>query len=136
MIKVLDDRARRVLNDLAPGSPDQAADLPRVVQVLQEVGEEFLALALADAVRVGAMREYLLCVHGREHAAEDDRCVRGRLLQQVSHAAGGGVGGRRKERKRNHVRPLLADCLGDVLRLHLGVAGVEHPDLVAVLAHG
>ena len=102
--------------------------------MVQVVRQKLLALAAAHAVNVGAVPQNAVRIQGGKGAAHDDRDLRRLGLELPGHALDRRVGGGREEGERNHVGPFLCGRPGDVLRLHLRVAGVKHPHLVSPLA--
>ena len=102
--------------------------------MIQIVRQKLLAFPHADAVDVGAVPQDAIRIQSGKGAAHDDRNLRCLGLEPPGHAFDCRVGGGRKKGQRDHVRVFLGQRLGDVLRLHLRMAGVEQPHLVPLLA--
>ncbi len=131
LVEIPDQRPRDVPDDLAPPAPGEPGDRLRGLEVGEVVEQELLPLPDPDVIDLRAVREDPLGVDGREGAARDDRDPGVRLLDDPRQRLRGRVGGHREEGERDDVGALLPRRLGDVLRLHPRVAGVEHPDAVS-----
>ena len=134
LVQILDDRAGDVLDDFFTVAPDQPGDAGRRGEVVQIIRQQFFALAHAHGVNVWTILQNPLLVHRGKNAAADDRNIRQLVLDHLRHAFHAGISRRGQKRERHHIRRVIPQRLRDVRLLHFRVAGVEHPDLMPVLA--
>ena len=133
-VQIRNERPGNVPDDSFAVTPDEAGNARKVLHVVQVIRQEFFALADSHAVDVRTIVENPIRVHRGKNPADNDRDVLALGLEQPGHAFCRRVGGRGQKRDGNDVRRVFPECLCDVRLLHLRVAGVEHPDLVAVLS--
>ena len=134
LVQILDDRAGDVFDDFLAVAPDQASDFGRVVEMVQIVRQQFLAFADAHGVNPRTILQNPFLVHRGENAAADDRHIRHHAFDHLRHAFDAGISCRGQKREGHDVWRIIPQRLCDVRLLHLRMAGVEHADLMAMLA--
>ena len=134
LIQVPDERPGGVVDHLAGMPPNQGEDGAGIIQVAHVVRQQLFALPHPHAVEVGAVLEDAVRIHGGKRAADDEGNFRRRQLKLPGQTLKGRVGGRRQAGEGDDVRGLCLGRLGDMRPLHPGVAGVEQPHPVSLLA--
>ncbi len=134
LVQILDDGAGNVFDDCLAVAPDQAGHACRIVQVVKIVRQQFLAFADAHGVNPGTILQNPFLVHRGENAATDDRHVRHHVFDHLGHAFYAGISRRGQKREGDDIRLVIPERLRDVRLFHLRVTGIEHPDLMSVLA--
>ena len=111
--------------------PGHAGDRVGIVQALEQIDDELLAVAAADEVDFRALRLDERRVQRREDAAERELDVGIGGAQLPGEDLGVGIARRRQEAHADEVRLLPPHLVDDDVVGRLGVGLIEHRDLVA-----
>ncbi len=111
--------------------PGQAQHRPRIIQVVEQVEDQLLALAAADEIHLRALTLDLERVEGYEHAAECDPDLGVGSTDLPHQDLGVRVAGRRQEAQPDQIGLPARDLVENDLIGRLWVRLVEHQALVA-----
>ena len=130
MIQIAVERTVWVADDLAVFFPGQARHAAGIVQPLEQIEQQLLAVAAADKVDFGTLAFDALGVQGGEHAAEGEAHAGVRGADLARQNFGVRITRRAQETQADEIGALLANLFDDRLVGCFGIGLVEHDAFV------
>ena len=126
-----------VVDDLSVLRPGQPADVVRIIQTVEEVKNELLAVSAADEVHLGTLQLDERRIEAHEDSAEGQLHFRIGRTDLTGQDFGVGVAGRAEEAQSDESWPAALDLFNDRVVGRVGVGLVEHHAFMArALQHG